>query len=149
MNNQSPFFVKTPFIMDQMEKHFYDVLLHIVDSQYYIWPKVNLTNLLQPKIESMPEELYEKFCKLADEHVDFVLCDKEKFHPLLVIRFKGMISHTDDIYRDEVDTLKEILKSAEVPLLIESAAELDSFKDDVEYHALKNRIAEVLNKKQE
>lgn len=127
-----------------MEKHFYDVLLHTVEGKYYIWPKVHLANLLQPKNESEEQELYEKFNHLADKHVDFVLCDKEEFHPLLVIRFMGMVSNSDDVYRKEMDTLKEILNAAEIPLLVESATELDSYKSEMEYETLRERISETL-----
>ena len=144
MNSRSPFYIKTPFVMDRMEKHFYDVLLQAVESQYFVWPKVHLADLLEPKNESEQQGIYEKFSQLADKHVDFVLCKKEKFHPLLVIRFKGMISHPDDVYRSEVTILKEILNSAGIPLLIESATELDSYKTAVEYDSLRERIANIL-----
>lgn len=144
MSSQSLFFVKTPFVMDKMEKHFYDVLLHAVDGQYYVWPKVHLANLLQPKNESEEHELYEKYNHLADKHVDFVLCDKEKFHPLLVIRFKGMVSDSEEVYRKEMDTLTQILDAADIPLLVESATELDSYKSEMEYETLRERIADVL-----
>lgn len=144
MSDKSLFFVKTPFVMDKMEKHFYDVLLHAADEQYYVWPKVHLANLLQPKNESEEQELYKKFNHLADKHIDFVLCDKEKFHPILVIRFMGMVSDSEDVYRKEMDILKDILEAAEIPLLIESATELDSYKSDLEYETLRERISDAI-----
>ena len=145
MSKKSRFFVKTPFIMDQMEKHFYNVLLHAVESHYYVWPKVHLTDILQPSNE-LEQKIYEKFCQLADKHVDFVLCEKERFHPLLVIRFKRMISHPDEVYKKEESMLIDILDIAGIPLLIESATELDSYKTVTEYEAMRERITMALKK---
>lgn len=145
MNKKSRFFVKTPFMMDKKEKHLYDVLLHAVDFRYYIWPKVHLADLLQPTNE-LEEKIYEEFCQLANKHVDFILCEKEKFHPILVIRFKRMISHPDEINKKEESTLIDILDIAGIPLLIESAAELDSYRKAAEYEAVKIRITKALKK---
>lgn len=139
MNKKTRFFAKSPFIMDKMEKKYYTVLLHAVDLKYYVWPKVHLTDLLHPA-NDIEDSFYEKYCQLSDKHVDFVLCENERFQPILVIRFRRMLRHPDEITKKEESILKEILASAGIPLLIESATEIDSYRKNTQYEAMRVRI---------
>ncbi len=109
-----PTYFKRDSLMTYQERHFYfDVLFRVVDSQYRIFSKVRLGDLVGLAEESTdPRYRTETWYK----HIDFVLCDRNSLEPLLAIELDDSSHHQYD--SRERDAVKDrVCADAELPLL--------------------------------
>ncbi len=76
-------YTKQVSLLTDSEKSFYSVLNTVVDgNQYHIFPKVRLADILSIAAK---ENWHFYFNRIQSKHVDFLLCDKESFKPILAI----------------------------------------------------------------
>ena len=107
---------KGPYLLSAGETKFFDALSKVIDSGMYICPKVRIADLVEVDIPDTESNFWSMFNKISKKHVDFVICNKIKFAPLLVIELDGG-SHkeTTQIERDEF--VDNVFKDAEIPIL--------------------------------
>lgn len=108
-------YVKKDYLLSIAEKDFYFILQKTFGSDYLLFSKVRISDLLYlPKMSN--SNFYHYQNKIQSKHIDFLLCDKENIRPLLVIELDDS-SHlkTDRILRDML--VDRIFKSADLPIL--------------------------------
>lgn len=107
---------RKPYLFDATsEYNLFGVLNEFFSDRYHIFPQVNLSHLVEPK--PMPFHEYRKFrSKIDKKSADFVLCDKQRVIPRLVIELDGN-SHNraDRVQRDEF--VESLMKHVDLPLL--------------------------------
>ncbi len=105
---------KKDFLMSRAEHEFYDVLLKAVGNDYYIFPQIHLSSIVDNKITG--QNWKAAFRHINGKSVDFVLCDKAYIAPKLAIELDDKThSRVDRQNRDE--EVERILEDAELPIL--------------------------------
>lgn len=84
-------FVKKPYLFDvASEFNLYKVLLELFGDKYFIFPQVNYSHLIEPKKSTYQEERKNR-SRIDRKSADFVLCDKDRIVPKLVIELDGYV----------------------------------------------------------
>jgi len=110
-----PPYLKRESFLTPAEKDFFHVLSAVVGSDYLLFSKTRMSDLLYlPKMSNRDYYRYQN--KIQSKHVDFLLCDKENTKPLLAIELDDS-SHlkASRIARDSF--VDEIFESAQLPIL--------------------------------
>lgn len=101
-------------LITDAEHEFFDILVSSVGNQYYIFPQVHLSSLLDHDV--VGQNWRGAFSHINGKSVDFVLCDKQNIIPLLVIELDDQSHKREDReLRDE--EVERILKESGLPLL--------------------------------
>lgn len=119
-----------PSIMSAPELELYDILLGVVGSRGIVYPQMALISLLDKTTQSSyRNELF--------RIVDFVVCDRRTFKPLLVIELNDA-SHkrAERAMRDE--KVRCILERAQLPLV---TLTLDDLEDE---RAIRKKVLSAL-----
>ncbi len=115
---------RKPFLFDAVsELNFYKILLELFGDKYHIFTQVNYSHLIRPKKSTWQEE--RKYRSSIDrKSADFVLCDKERVVPKLIIELDGSVHNFKSKQaRDEfIDNLTYIV---DLPLLHVKTGNLD------------------------
>ena len=106
-------YLKKKYFLTNVEREFFKVLEEAIKNEYYIFPQVNLSNLL---FTEKGEEYYKYHNKIDRKSVDFVIIEKNYLAPLLVIELDDS-SHNLEKRIERDDFVEEVLKEAEIPLL--------------------------------
>ena len=113
--------VKTPYIyrkkqylMTRAENEFYQRLVTLFSDQYFIFPQVHLSELLDGNIKG--QSWKGALSHIQRKSVDFVICDKVYISPLIAIELDDS-SHKlpDRVERDRI--VEEIFANASMRLL--------------------------------
>lgn len=80
---------KGPYLLSKGEKEFFDVLIQSVSPDLYICPKVRVADLIEVDLPKSDNKFWTSFNKISKKHVDFVLCNRADFAPVLVIELDG------------------------------------------------------------
>jgi len=102
------------YLLSPAERSFFGVLHSVAGSDYFIFAKVRLADVLtiQRKTESRQSHLN----RIQSKHIDFLLCDREQVRPLLVIELNDSSHQRQDrVERDAF--LGRALEAAGLPLL--------------------------------
>lgn len=114
------------------ERNLYDILKLILKDNYVIFSKVKLIDLL--KIEATGKTYWRYKGKIQQKHLDFVICDKDKFTVQLAIELDGSIHERPWIKRK--DKFKdEVMETIGIPLLRIKAKQsynLNELKEQIE-----------------
>lgn len=112
------------FFMTRAEHELYDTLIQIVGNEYYIFPQVHLSTIVDNKV--VGQNWRSAFRHINQKSVDFVLCDKAYISPKLVIELDDRThQHEDRITRDK--EVERILSEAKLPLLrLENSGQFNS-----------------------
>jgi hypothetical protein len=108
-------YLKKEYLLTKAEKDFYFILSEVIGSDYLIFSKVRMADLLY--LPSMSNSHYYHYQnKIQSKHVDFLICDKENIKPLLAIELDDS-SHkkVDRILRDTL--VDKIFENAQLPIL--------------------------------
>lgn len=136
--------VKKAQFLNDKEILCFKVLSHAVGNDMYILPKVRVADIFEKETERRDTEFWTKYDKVSQKHVDFLVCKKPNFAPLLVLRIRGEAHH--EIINTEEDVfIKELFEHAHMPMLDVSLTELDEYKTDFSEYAFHTRIQEALN----
>lgn len=105
---------RKPSLITNAEKQFFKVLSEVAGDRYFIVPQVNLSDLVWVDYGEKYQKTYRS--KIDKKSVDFVLCDKVDFSPVLAIELDDK-SHLrpDRVERDYF--VEELFKKVEIPLL--------------------------------
>ena len=91
------------------------MLVELFGDKYFIFTQVNYSHLIQPKKMSWKEERRYR-SRIDRKSADFVLCDKEKVIPILIIELDGSVHNTRS-KRSRDEFIDEITKIADLPIL--------------------------------
>lgn len=104
-------------LLSKAEQDFFKVLEMAVGDIYYIFPKIQLSNLLAINKEAKRER-HKYFYKIAQKSVDFVLCDKQITTPVLAVELNETPEKEKSPARLRHDQfIKKAFKAANLPLL--------------------------------
>lgn len=105
---------KKRFFMSRPEHECYNALMAAVGKDYYVFPQVHLSVVLNHKIKG--QNWYGALRHIDEKSIDFVLCDKNYIEPRLAIELDDRTHERED--RKERDgEVERILSCAELPLL--------------------------------
>lgn len=67
-------YVATGPILTTTERAFYNVLIEVAGAEFVVLAKVRMADVVRPRRGDMPRDWAKAFRRLAEKHVDFVLC---------------------------------------------------------------------------
>jgi hypothetical protein len=109
---------KKDYLLTAAERSFYEVLRSIAGDQLEVFAKVRLLDLVY--LPKGTENRQSHTNRVMSKHVDFLLCDREKLSPLLVIELDDSShEHDDRAQRDAF--VDQALGAAGLPILHVSA----------------------------
>jgi len=116
-------FLPAASLLSPAERSFFEVLRQCVGQEFHIFVKVRMEDVL-----SLPDGTLSRHSwsgRVRQKHLDFVLCDRERICPVLLIELDDSTHQRADVRaRDAVKD--EILEAAGLPIL--SAAKILSPK---------------------
>jgi len=95
------------------ELSYYRVLTSVLGPKATVCPKVRLADIL---FVARPNENIRFFNRIAQRHVDFLLCQSSNMRPVLVIELDD-VSHDRSARKKQDLFMDEALRAAEVPIL--------------------------------
>lgn len=102
------------YLMTRAEHEFFDTLIMAVNREYYIFPQIHLSDIVDSKV--IGQSWRGAFKHINQKSVDFVLCDKKHLSPILAIELDDYTHQRPDrILRDQ--EVERVLQEAELPLL--------------------------------
>jgi len=107
---------KKPYLFDaNSEFILYKVLLELFGDKYFIFPQINYSHLIQPRKTNWEEE--RKYRSRIDrKSADFVMCDKDKIIPILIIELDGSV-HNFKSKQARDEFIDELTKMVDLPIL--------------------------------
>lgn len=116
---------KKPYLFDTTsEFNFYKQLLMWFGGTHHVFPQINYSHLVRAKKMDWKEE--QKYRSRIDrKSADFVLCDKERVVPQLVIELDGG-SHNLQSRRARDEFIDDISHITNLPVLHIKTSELDN-----------------------
>lgn len=107
-------YTKRDLIMTPAETRFFKLLCHILDDEYYVFPQVHLSSLLEHKVYG--QNWWGAFHHINRKSVDYVICDKQNVRPLLAIELDDW-SHSLDKRKERDEEVEKIFEAAKLPLI--------------------------------
>jgi len=105
---------KKYYLFSIAEKRFYDILKSFLKDEYLVFGKVRVADLLYyPKRQ---RDWLSRFNRIKAKHVDFVICDKNKICPLIVIELDDL-SHNRYDRKERDNFIDKIFGEAKLPIL--------------------------------
>jgi len=107
---------KKPYLFDtNSEFSLYKVLLELFGDKYFVFPQVNYSHLIQPRKTTWEEERKHR-SRIDRKSADFVMCDKEKIIPVLIIELDGS-AHNLKSKQARDEFIDELTKIVDLPIL--------------------------------
>ena len=122
-------------VMTPSENEFFDVLLKIVNSQYYVFPQIHLSSILDHKING--QSWKGAWGSIQQKSVDFTICDTRSRLPILVIELDDMTHDRDDRKLRDMK-VDQVFEQAGLPILHFRTGAI------TDYEQVKSRIAEKI-----
>ena len=105
---------KEPHLLTRAERFLFFALHKAVGSQYHIFPKVRLIDIIHVRSNTPDSQAHKN--RIMSKHIDFVLCTRDDFTPLLAIELDDS-SHRSQIAQRR-DSIKDAaLQAASLPIL--------------------------------
>jgi hypothetical protein len=130
---------KGPYLLSPGEKRFFDALIKVIQPSIYVCPKVRIADIVEVDISKDDKEFWPKFNKISQKHVDFVICSRTNFAPLLIIELDGG-SHNEKSQSLRDATVDNVFKDAQIPILHIKPSNF------YEYKTLRENISQAINK---
>jgi hypothetical protein len=102
------------YLLSRAERSFFGVLQQAVGSDYLIFAKIRVADLLWMPKGTQGRQGH--FNRIQAKHIDFVLCDRDSVRPLLAIELDDS-SHVADHRSSRDAFVNEALRTAGLPLL--------------------------------
>jgi len=107
---------KGPYLLSPGEKKFFDALVAVAGQDQYVCPKVRIADLVEVDLPESDKNFWASFNKISQKHVDFVICDRADFSPLLIIELDGG-SHNEKSQSLRDELVNKVFKDADIPIL--------------------------------
>jgi hypothetical protein len=115
LNREQYPFNKVDSVVTNTEKVFLQVLLSIIPpNDFYILTKVRLADIVQ--VRKGTKDYVKHFNKIKSKHIDFVICDRVDFQPLLSIELDDP-SHLKEEAKRRDYVKDKVLEASEIPIL--------------------------------
>ncbi len=129
---------KKDYIFSKAEYQFFKALHSAIeDKNYYVFSKVRLADLLYIPKESESKAIH--WNKIKSKHVDFVLCDKNNYTPLLIIELDDS-SHKKDNRKERDIFVDKAFSSANLPIIhipVNFSYDINNLKNKIENAMIK------------
>lgn len=102
------------FLVTRAEAEFFRVLLRAVPTGYAIYPQVHLSAIVEHKVKG--QNWKAAFSHINGKSVDFVICDKVNFRPLVAIELDDR-THEQRSRQVRDREVERVLKEAKLPLV--------------------------------
>lgn len=102
------------YLLTRAERSLYGVLDNILDSNYIIFAKVRMSDVL--KVRKGAEKWQSHFNRIQSKHVDFLLCDSDRVRPVCAIELDDS-SHGKKRRRKRDKDVDAFFESAGLPLV--------------------------------
>jgi hypothetical protein len=109
-----------PALLTAAERSFFGVLQQTVASEYQVFAKVRLADIVRPVSNPSRSGWQSAFNRIAGKHVDFVLCDSTRLGVVAVIELDDR-THERPERRDRDGLVDSALADARIPVLRVSA----------------------------
>lgn len=106
---------KTYLFDTNSEFNLYKILLELYSDKYFIFPQINYSHLIEPKKASWSEERSLR-SRIDRKSADFVICDKEKIIPCLIIELDGS-AHFNNEKQKRDRFIDKLTESVGIPIL--------------------------------
>jgi very-short-patch-repair endonuclease len=114
-DNFSPYQKKKYLFDTKSEFDLYKILLELYGDKYHIFPQINYSHLIE--IKNMERrERHRHRSRIDRKSADFVVCDKERVVPQLVIELDGSVHDLPNKQRRD-KFIDDIMKSIGLPIL--------------------------------
>lgn len=113
---QNHYKAKGPYLLSKGEKVFFDTLSQAVSSDIYICPKTRLADIIEVDLPKSNKSFWMAFNKISRKYVDFVLCKRTDFTPILVVELDGGSHQRNSRYQRDV-FVDNALNQAGIPIL--------------------------------
>lgn len=100
--------------MTKSERNFFILLNQAVGSDFYVFPQIHLSSLLNEKIKG--QNWQRAFYHINGKSVDFVLCSKSTLEPVLAIELDDASHNREDRRARDLE-VERILANANFPLI--------------------------------
>lgn len=115
---------KKPFLFDSVaEFNLYKILIELFGNKYHIFPQVNYSHLIRPKKTYWGDERSYR-SRIDRKSADFVLCDKQRVVPQLIIELDGPTHNLESRQRRDA-FINELTKIVDLPILHLKTENLD------------------------
>lgn len=113
--SKSPYnYKKKDFLMSRAEHEFFNILVEVVGNQYYVFPQIHLSTILDNKV--VGQNWRGAFRHIDEKSVDFVICDKAYIKPILAIELDDKTHERED-RKGRDGEVERILKESGLSLL--------------------------------
>lgn len=102
------------YVMSKSEQACFNTFKEVVGEKYYIFPQMHLPTFLDHKI--VGQNWFGAFRHIDEKSVDFILCDKQTFLPVLAVELDEK-SHEQPVRQERDREVERILDVAKMPLL--------------------------------
>lgn len=102
------------FVMTKAENDFFNTLTEILGVEYYVFPQVHLSTILDHKIKG--QNWKAAFSYINQKSVDYVVCNRQYRRPILGIELDDW-SHDRDVRKQRDVNVDHIFKESGIPLL--------------------------------
>jgi hypothetical protein len=109
-----------PALLTPAERSFFGVLQHALASDYQLFAKVRLADIIRPSPASASGRRHSAFNRISARHVDFVACDSQTSRIVGVIELDDN-SHARSRRQARGDFVDAALTNAGIPVLRVSA----------------------------
>lgn len=117
-------FIKKPYLFDTTsEFNLYKVLLELFGDKYYIFPQVNYSHLIEPRKSTFQEERKNR-SRIDRKSADFVMCDKDRIVPKLVIELDGYV-HNFKSKQARDEFINDLTGIVDLPILHIKTSNID------------------------
>lgn len=111
-----PRYIRAPGLFSAQEWDFHRALEQTVGTDYAIFGKVRLADLMTPDKKGSKDAWWRAFTKISSKHVDFVLLDRRTAEILIAIEIDDR-SHGQRERQDRDSFVNEAFAQAGIPLL--------------------------------
>ncbi len=114
-NSEKQYFLKKS-LLNQYEMVLYKILEENLDKKYIVLPQINLQSIIETNSNKRNNELY--------RNLDFVIFYRDSLKPILAIELNGLLHKEDKYVKLRDESIKRILNSAGLKLIIITSEEL-------------------------
>lgn len=80
---------KGPYLLNTGERQFFEVLTRVIHSDLYVCPKVRLADIITVTLPQTDNSFWRKFNQISQKHVDFLICQRSDFAPVVIVELDG------------------------------------------------------------
>jgi len=103
---------KKRYFFTVTELKFHELLKGIIGDNYYIFPKVRICDIIEPKNKGK----YADFNRIKSKHVDFLICTKDPITSKIIVELDDR-SHNVPIRQERDGFVDEIFANSGIPIV--------------------------------